>query len=107
MTTIKFKARDIVLLIVAVSSIVVLLSLPRTGQNPSFHNFADQREIFGLPNFYNVITNLPFVVIGVIGLLSFANKDRVATNKPASIVLFIGIICIGAGSAWYHYHPTN
>jgi hypothetical protein len=107
MSVMKLKTRDIVLLFVTVCSIVFVMSLPRTGQNPSFHIFADQREILGLPNFYNVITNLPFVVIGFIGLLFFVNKERAHTHKLASIVLFTGIICIGAGSAWYHYYPTN
>ena len=34
-------------------------------QQQSYHNFADQREILGIPNFLNVITNLPFAIIGV------------------------------------------
>ena len=38
-------------------------------QDQSYHEFADQRALFGIPNFWNVISNLPFIAIGVAGLL--------------------------------------
>ena len=31
-------------------------------QDQSYHQFADQRAIFGIPNFWNVVSNLPFLV---------------------------------------------
>lgn len=99
--------RNVTLLIITICTVIIAFSFPRTGQDPSFHNFADQREIFGVPNFYNVFTNLPFVAIGFIGLLFFIKKETEHTHKLAHIILFIGILCIGAGSAWYHYHPEN
>jgi hypothetical protein len=102
----ELKARDIVLIVLTLCSIIITFFLPRTGQDPSYHSFADQREIFGIPNFYNVITNLPFVIIGVMGILSSSQE---ANNKHsiAYLILFVGIAGIGFGSAWYHYHPAN
>ena len=101
------KARGVILILLTVCSIFLLFSFTRTGQDSSFHNFADQREIFHVPNFYNVVTNLPFVIIGVIGLLFFLQREGVNTHSLAYLILFVGVIGIGYGSAWYHYHPEN
>jgi len=42
--------------------------LPPIPQNPLYHSFADQRTIWGVPNFWNVVSNLPFLAVAVIGL---------------------------------------
>lgn len=68
-------------------------------QNQAFHHFSDDRTIFGVPNFWNVISNLPFLVVGVMGLRRFhGTTDR---------ILFLGILLIGFGSACYHLAPTD
>ena len=35
-------------------SLIALLPLPPLLQNQDYHQFADQRELFGIPNFWNV-----------------------------------------------------
>ena len=52
-------------------------------QNPAYHLFADRRYHFGIPNFYNVITNIPFVIIGIIGIVK-VNKS--GAEKPFNII---------------------
>jgi hypothetical protein len=55
-----------------------------------------------------VITNLPFEIIGLAGLFIFLRTQP--ENKYASVpyvILFIGVMGIGFGSAWYHYNPNN
>lgn len=37
-------------------------------QDLLYHQFADCRALFNVPNFWNVITNIPFVIIGMMGL---------------------------------------
>jgi hypothetical protein len=103
----NIKARNIILISLTGCSVLLLFSFPRIGQSLSYHNFADQREILDVPNFYNVITNLPFVIIGLIGMLSFLHKKNSNTHPLAHLILFAGVIGLGFGSAWYHYHPTN
>src|SRR5258708_23386311 len=44
-----------------------LVLLPPIPQDQSYHQFADQRTIFGIPNFWNVVSNLPFLVAGAAG----------------------------------------
>lgn len=107
MTPKALNLRDIILIVVTACSIFLLFSFSRIEQDPSYHNFADQRKILGVSNFYNVITNLPFVIIGVVGLLFFLQRKGDNIDSGAHLILFAGIIGIGFGSAWYHYHPTN
>ena len=77
-----------------------LLPLPPLLQDQSYHQFADQREIFGVPNFWNVISNLPFIAVGLAGLLRF---HRNATQ----CVLFAGLFLTGFGSSYYHLNPND
>ena len=41
-------------------------------QDPAYHEFVDQRKILGIANFWNVVTNLAFVPIGIVGLWRFS-----------------------------------
>jgi hypothetical protein len=50
------------------ASLAILPLLPPIPQDPSYHQFADQRTLLGIPNFWNVVSNLPFVLVGAIGL---------------------------------------
>ena len=81
-------------------TLVALLPLPPLLQDQSYHQFADQRELFGVPNFWNVASNLPFIAVGAIG---FAQIRRDATT----FVLFAGIFLTGFGSSYYHLDPND
>jgi hypothetical protein len=81
-------------------SLVALLPLPPLLQDQNYHQFADQRELFGIPNFWNVVSNLPFIAIGAAGLLRF-HRDAI------SVVLFSGIFLTGFGSSYYHWNPND
>jgi hypothetical protein len=65
-----------------------LLLLPPIPQDQSYHQFADQRTMFGIPNFWNVVSNLPFLAVGAAGLRRFR-------DDPATIVLFLGFFLTG------------
>jgi hypothetical protein len=84
----------------ALSLAIVMLFVPVIPQSQSYHAFADQRTLLGIPNFWNVISNVPFVVIGAIGWLRYR-------DDPATFVLFTGICLTGFGSAYYHWNPTD
>ena len=76
-------------------SLAGLLLLPPIPQDQNYHHFADQRTLFGVPNFWNVVSNLPFIVVGAVGLRQF-HRD------PATFVIFFGIFLTGFGSSYYH-----
>jgi ceramidase len=76
------------------------LLLPPIPQDQSYHQFADQRSVFGIPNFWNVISNLPFLAVGAAGLRRFR-------NDPATVVFFLGVFLTGIGSSYYHWNPND
>jgi hypothetical protein len=81
-------------------SLAALLPLPPLLQDQSYHQFADQRELFGIPNFWNVVSNLPFIVVGAVGLLQ-------VRRDATTIVLFTGLFLTGFGSSYYHLNPND
>lgn len=82
------------------ASLAGLLLLPPLAQDQAYHQFADQRAFLGLPYFWNVISNFPFVVIGAMGLQRFH-------RTPATLALFLGIFLTGFGSSYYHLDPKD
>ena len=85
--------------------------LPPIPQDPSYHHFADGRTLFGIPNFLNVVSNLPLFVVGLLGLLHLGlHRSEVFADRReirAYAVFFLGTALIGCGSAWYHLAPDN
>ena len=97
---VKNSHRVIALLALMVASLVGLLWLPPIPQDQNYHDFADQRTLLGIPNFWNVVSNAPFIAIGVAGLWQLR-------RDPAVAVLFLGILLTGFGSAYYHLDPDD
>lgn len=100
----------IALLTVAVG--VLAASLPPVPQWPSYHDFADQRALLGLPNFLNVVSNGLFVLVGAAGLrwlLATAGGAafRERRERWPYLAFFLGLALTGAASAWYHLEPDN
>lgn len=89
----------ILLSIALVSLAALFLFVPVTPQNQAYHQLADQRTILGIPNFWNVVSNLPFLLVGVAGL-------RLA-GSPSVRMIFLGIALVGFGSAYYHWNPRD
>ena len=92
--------RMLALLILLAASLIGLLFLLPIAQDQSYHEFADQRTLFGVPNFWNVVSNIPFVAVGVAGLWHLRRNAAIS-------VLFLGILLTGFGSAYYHLDPND
>ncbi len=82
------------------ASLVGLLLLPPIPQVQDYHQFADRRTIFGIPNFWNIVSNLPFLIAGVAGLWRFHRHATAA-------VFFLGVFLTGIGSSYYHWAPHD
>jgi hypothetical protein len=91
--------RVLTFLAVVAISLVGLLFLPPITQDQNYHGFADQRTILGIPHFWNVVSNLPFIAVGLAGLLQF--------RRNRAIALLLGITMTGFGSAYYHLDPND
>lgn len=100
---------------VMIAFIVAVCTLPPISQNPSYHLMADQRTLLGVTNFWNVLSNLPFLLVGAFGL-RFALK-QVGCRRDGAFVhpreawpyvaFFAGVLLTGVGSVCYHLAPTN
>ena len=76
------------------------LLVPPIPQSQIYHGFADQRTLLGIPNFWNVVSNLPFVLVGAMGLQYF-RRDLSAG------LFFLGVFLTGFSSSYYHWNPND
>ena len=91
-------------------AVIVAALISPVPQSLSYHEFADQREISGIPNFWDVVTNLPFLLIGIlgIGLVSLGKlPGGISELHRIYLVFFIGCALVGIGSGYYHLDPSN
>lgn len=92
---------------------VALLSYGSIPQDPDYHRFADNRTIFGIPNFNDVISNAAFIIVGVLGLrfLRQPSNQKIPYKLPGEklvwAIFFLGLVLIGLGSGYYHLSPNN
>ncbi|MGH8068686.1 MAG: ceramidase domain-containing protein [Candidatus Entotheonellia bacterium] len=93
-------------MIIVVGSLALMLSQQPFGQDPKYHDFADRRVLLGIPNFFDVISNLPFLLVGIAGV-RFCLRNGFGALRPAWIALFTGVALVGIGSAYYHWDPHN
>jgi hypothetical protein len=97
--------------LLAVTAAAALLAAPPIAQDPGYHNFADQRTALGVPHAGDVLTNLPFLIVGWAGLrfLSRRRRDSFHDRREASgyAVFFASVLLTGLGSAWYHWAPDS
>jgi len=109
--TMNLKAKKILLLIIiSFVAVFVLFCFPPIAQDVNYHNFADQRCILGLTHFWDIVSNAPFIVVGIIGMLLLITKikhDSEQIPYYACLTFFFGVFLTGFGSAYYHYEPNN
>jgi hypothetical protein len=96
--------------VLALGSVAGALSLKPYPQDPDYHRFADQRTFLGIPHFWNVVSNLPFVIAGAAGLALLARgggRFHERWERGAWGVLLAAVFLVGFGSAYYHAGPTT
>jgi hypothetical protein len=103
------RFRPHLLLALTLAMMLAVAAQPVIHQPLAYHRFADTRTLFAVPNFWNVVSNLPFLLVGVAGLAWIARHIGKVNRalRPAWLVLFAGVCLVGLGSSWYHLHPDN
>jgi hypothetical protein len=101
--------RLVLLVAVAVVATIALVAYGPIPQDPAYHAFSDQRTILGIPHFWNVVSNVPFAIAGLLGLAVVARRPAgmIAENALAYALFFAGAVLIAVGSSWYHLSPTS
>lgn len=103
------KWQPALLLVVALGAIVIVAMADPVAQDPLYHLFADRRSMAGIANFMNVMSNLPFLVVGILGwrVIAANNETVTPTTKLAWNVFFFGIALTAFGSGYFHLEPNN
>jgi hypothetical protein len=64
---------------------LLLFIVPPIAQPQWYHDFADQRLLLGIPNFWNVICNLPFLIVGGRGVSMSCRLDPDNAEQTVTI----------------------
>lgn len=93
---------------------------PAVAQYANYHAFADQRTLWGLPFAMDVLSNLPFALLGAWGLVRLHNWQRPLARRvgfavqlpcdaqlPLARLFFAGLLLTALCSGYYHLHPDD
>jgi hypothetical protein len=103
-----------VLVGVTTAAMAAVCLLPPIPQDPAYHRFADTRPLVGAANGWAVLSNMPFVLVGLWGLRKVLTAPA-GTSAPflesrerwPYALFFAGVALTGVGSAYYHWAPDN
>lgn len=87
-----------------------VLLLKPIAQPEDYHQFADQRGWLNIPNAWNVLSNLPFLLAGLWGLFLLFTKKVTFINDREKwfwIGISLGLILTAIGSTYYHLAPDD
>jgi hypothetical protein len=109
------KNREWIFVAFTVLAIAATFSSPPVLQDPAYNHFADYRTFFGIPNFFDVISNAPLLLVGLFGLAFILLRATLNSQKAFAtdyevwsyLALFTGVTLSGFGSAYYHLAPGD
>ena len=107
-----YRAKVGVLVGVAVLAVGIASFISPIAQDPAYHQFADRRALFGIPNFGDTVSNIGFLIVGALGLaFVLGNRGPAMLDAPGErwpyLIFFAGIALVSVGSAYYHVNPTT
>ena len=71
------------------------------AQPAHYHDFADARALAGIANAADVLSNLGFLVVGLLGWRLPGRR------APAYAMFCLALVGTAFGSGWYHLAPTG
>ena len=98
------KIGFLILTIIGILALLGMFILSPIEQKQAYHNFSDEDKILNVPNFWNVISNLPFLIVGLLGIY---NLRLIANENIQYLVFFLGIALVSIGSSYYHVNPND
>lgn len=99
------------LLLIGISTVafIAVLFVDPIPQDLHYHLFADTNTYFGIPHFFNVLSNLPFLLVSFWGYAQLKAIATQCTKEEFTIynLLLIGFLFTFLGSSYYHLNPKN
>lgn len=102
------------LLAVTAAAAVGISFAPPIPQDTAYHRLADSRPVGIVPNGWNVLSNLAFLVVGGYGVLRVLHMPAGPTagfiesrERWPYALFFAGVALTGIGSAYYHWAPDT
>jgi len=107
--------RGLLIIILGVLALAALAVVPPFPQDPKYHAFPDQRSFVEIPFALNVLSNIPFLLVGAMGLWFLLHRVETGPCSPfiesqerwPFVGFFTGLFLTGLGSAYYHWAPSN
>jgi hypothetical protein len=97
---------------VTLLSVTALCLLSPIPLGAGYHDFADKRNLLHISNSFDVLSNIPFMIVGLWGLGALLRKSSRAVfvtrgERIPYLIFFAGVALTGLGSFWYHLAPSN
>lgn len=89
-----------------VTFLIIYQKMPSESERQAYHQFSDTCQHLYVPHFWNVISNLPFLIVGALGLIRL-NKLTIPPQKIQYFIFFLGVALVSFGSAYYHWKPNE
>jgi hypothetical protein len=103
--------KSLILITTAVIAVFITFSfVDSIPQDPGYHNFADSRTFWGISNAFDVLSNIPLAIVGLMGIIATLRRLRGKEFNACVfqyLIFFIGVFMTGFGSLYYHYAPSN
>ena len=105
----RVTGKEAVVATAVMGALALWLLMPVVPQPSGYHAFADTRTLLGIPNAADVLSNLGFLAVGLLGLARLQRTQRplTAAVRVGLYVFFIGLFLTGFASAYYHWAPTD
>jgi Ceramidase len=108
MTSLSLRTRWIILAAIVVAACLTTAMLKPIPQPVWYHDFADARTLLGVPRALDVLSNLPFVAVGLAGLYyTLRSRTQTSRQRWALAIMFAGLFLTGFGSGYYHLAPDS
>lgn len=104
--------RLVLLAAICAGTVAAVAVAPRLPVGPHYHEFADRRALLGIPNAFDVLSNIPFCIVGVWALAWLASSRSLGAfvdrrERIPWLIFFAGVLLTGFGSLWYHLAPSD
>lgn len=106
----KLSQRELALLVMTGVLCMIGVFGPYVAQYEHYHHFADQSAALGIHHIWDVLSNVPFAIVGIWGLFELRRSQVFAQpSKTLDMcrLFFYGLIVTSVCSSIYHLNPDN